>query len=98
MKAIAKRLRRLEDQFRPADGKPRERFRIVLQPAGLRTPDLAHSTVPKDSVAERHRSRDRGSGTSSNGREITDDELDKWVASVPIAAVPRAKAPAVNGH
>ena len=68
MKAIAKRLRRLEDQFRPADGKPRERFRIVLQPAGLRTPDLAHSTVPKDSVAERHRSRDRGAGTSSNGQ------------------------------
>jgi hypothetical protein len=28
VKAIAKRLRRLEDEFGPADGKPRDRFRF----------------------------------------------------------------------
>src|ERR1039458_1802200 len=31
MKAIAKRLRRLEDQFAPAERKPRDYFRIVLR-------------------------------------------------------------------
>ena len=34
MKAIAKRLRRLEDEFGPADGKPRDRFRLVVRSAG----------------------------------------------------------------
>lgn len=44
MKAMAWRLRRLEHQFGPADGKPRDRFRLVLRPAGLRDPDLAGAT------------------------------------------------------
>jgi hypothetical protein len=30
VKAIASRLLRLEDEFGPADGKPRERFRMVV--------------------------------------------------------------------
>jgi hypothetical protein len=86
MHVLEKRLRRLEDQFRPADGKPRERFRIVLQPAGLRTPDLENSTCrrtlwPNGTVAETVEL-----ATGSNSRELTDDELDKWIASFPVEA------------
>jgi len=44
VKAIARRLRRLEDQFAPADGKPRDRFRLVLRPAGLLNPSLENAT------------------------------------------------------
>ncbi len=87
MKAIAKRLRRLEDQFGPADGKPRERFRIVLQPAGLRTPDLEHSTCRRTLWPNGTVSETVEFGTGNNGREVTNDELDQWVASFPLEAL-----------
>jgi hypothetical protein len=84
MKAIAKRLRRLEDQFGPADRKPRNYSRLVLRPAGLSKPDLENSTCrrtlwPNGTV---HESIVLAPG--NNGRELTDDELDRWVASFPI--------------
>ena len=84
MKAIAKQLSRLEDQFGPADGKPRERFRIVLQPAGLRTPDLEQSTGRRTLWPNGTVSETVELGTSSNGREVADDELEQWISSFPI--------------
>jgi hypothetical protein len=87
MKAIAKRLRRLEDRFAPADGQQRERFRIVLQPAGLRTPDLESSTCRRKLWPNGIVSETVELGTSSNGRELTDDELDKWIAGFPVEAL-----------
>jgi hypothetical protein len=87
VKAIAKRLSRLEDLFGPADGKLRERFRIVLQPAGLRTPDLENSTCRRTLWPNGTVSETVELGTSSNGREVTDDESDKWVASFPLEAL-----------
>jgi len=84
MKAIARRLRRLEDEFGPTDGKPRERFRLVLRPAGLRNPALEGATCrrtlcPNGTVLESVEFR-----TSSNGPELTQGELDEWVASFPV--------------
>ena len=43
MKTIAKRLRRLEDQFGSADGTPWRHFRLVVTRAD-RTPSLANAT------------------------------------------------------
>ena len=88
MKAIARRLHRLEDQFGPADGKARDCFRLVVQPAGLRNPGLAGATCrrtlcPNGTVLESVEFR-----TSSNGPELTQEELDKWVASFPVESAP----------
>ena len=84
MKALATRLRRLEDQFGAADRQPRNYSRMVLQPAGLCKPDLENSTCrrtlwPNGTV---HESIVLVPG--NNGRELSDDELDRWVASFPI--------------
>lgn len=83
----------------PANGQPRDRFRIVLQPAGLRKPDLENSTCrrtlwPNGTVSEMV-----CLGTSSNGRELTDAELDEWVTSFPIEAAPtRVKQLTIMRH
>ena len=84
MRAIDRRLRRLEDQLGPADGKPRDRFRLVLRPAGLRNPSLENATCrrtlcPNGTVLESVEF-----STRSNGRELTQEDLDRWVASFPI--------------
>jgi len=36
--------------FGPAEGKPRDRFRLVLRPAGQRHPDLGISTCRRTPV------------------------------------------------
>src|ERR1039457_2711108 len=77
----------LEDLWDPWDSGWRARHRFVLQPAGLRTPDLKHSTCrrilwPNGTVSETVEL-----GTSSNGREVTDDELDNWIAGFPPEAL-----------
>ena len=84
MKAIARRLRRLEDQFARADGQPRDRFRLVLRAAGLLNPSLENATCrrtlcPNGTVLESVEFT-----TSSNGRELTQEELDRWLASFPV--------------
>ena len=84
VKAIYIRLRRLEDRFGTAEGKPRERFRLVLRPAGLLNPSLENATCrrtlcPNGTVLESVEFT-----TRSNGRELTQEELDKWVASFPV--------------
>ena len=86
MRAIDRRLRRLEDQLGPADGKPRDRFRLVLRPAGLRNPALEGATCrrtlcPNGTVLESVEF-----SRSSDGRELTQEELDQWVACFPVEA------------
>jgi hypothetical protein len=83
MKAIAKRLRRLEDLFAPAERKPRDYFRIVLRRLD-RKPGLEGATCrrtwwPDDTVNE-----NVVLGTRHGGRDLTDEELDEWVQSFPI--------------
>jgi|SRR5580658_2758009 hypothetical protein len=82
VKAIAKRLRRLEDQFASANGKPRTVFRMMLSPTVR--PGLEGATCYRDLCADGTVSECIVLGTSSNGRAITDDELETWVESFPI--------------
>ena len=59
MKAIAKRLRRLEDQFARAERKPRDYFRIVRRRLD-RKPGLEGATCRRNLVAGRYCERERG--------------------------------------
>lgn len=83
MKALARRLRRLEDQLGPADGKPRKTFRIVLRRLdripGLEGAMCRRTMWPNGTVSE-----NVVFGTSRSGRELTHEELDQWVGSFPI--------------
>ena len=83
VRAIARRLRRLEDQFGPTERKPRDYSRIVLirldripglEGAMCRRTWWPNGTVHKSVVL----------GKSSDGHELTKEELDQWVASFPI--------------
>ena len=78
VKAIARRLRRLEDRFGPADGKPGERFRLVLRPAGLRKPDLENSTCRRTMWPDGTLSEMVRLGTGSDGRELTDAQRSNF--------------------
>jgi hypothetical protein len=79
---LPKRLCKLEHQFGAADRKPRD-FRIVLRRLD-RVPGLEGATCrrtwwPDDTVCE-----NVVVGASSDGRELTEEELDRWVNSFPI--------------
>jgi|HubBroStandDraft_4_1064222.scaffolds.fasta_scaffold953754_2 hypothetical protein len=83
MKAIAKRLCRLEDQFGAADRRPRDYVCIVLRRLD-RVPGLEGATPrrtlwPNGTVCENVVLR-----ASTDGHKLTDDELDRWVAGLPI--------------
>jgi hypothetical protein len=83
VRTIARRLRRLEDQFVSADVKPRGYFRIVLirldRIPGLEGATCRRMLWPNGTVSE-----SVVMGTSREGREPTREELDRWVASFPI--------------
>jgi hypothetical protein len=83
MRVLEKRLRRLEDQLGPADGKPRHYFRIVLirldRIPGLEGATCRRTLLPNGTVSE-----NVVLGTSRNGRELSTDELDGWIATFPI--------------
>jgi hypothetical protein len=83
VKAIARRLRRLEDQLGPADGKPRGYFRIVLIRLD-RIPGFEGATCRRMLWPDGTLSENEVLGTSSDGREPTEEELDQWVATFPI--------------
>jgi hypothetical protein len=82
VKAIAKRLRRLEDQFGPADGKPRERFRLVVRSAGeMLGPETAtcrRTLCPDGTLMELIEM------SATHARGLSQEELDQWVASSPV--------------
>lgn len=84
MKAIARRLCRLEDQFALAVGQPRDCFRMIVRrmdrKAGLAGATCTRTLLPGGMVSEVVR-LDRGNG----GREPSEQELDGWIASFPIA-------------
>jgi hypothetical protein len=83
VKALARRLRRLEDQFASADGMPRDYFRIVLRHLD-RLPGLDGATCRRTMWPNGTVSESVVMGTSRDGREPTREELDRWVASFPI--------------
>ena len=56
----------------------------MLRPAGLRKQDLENSTCRRTLWPNGTVSDSVELGTGSNGREVTDGELDQWVASFPV--------------
>ena len=82
MKAVARRLRRLEDHS-AVNGKPRDRFRIIVRrmdrEPGLEGATCHRTLFPNGTLSEIVR-LDKSSG----GCEPTEDELDRWIARFPI--------------
>jgi hypothetical protein len=83
VKAIGRRLSRLEHQFGPSAGQPRDYFRIIVRrmdrKVGLDGATCTRTLLPGGIVSEVVR-LDKGSGVC----EPTDHELDAWVAGFPI--------------
>jgi hypothetical protein len=79
VRAIARRLHRLEDQF-GADGRPRERFTVVGERLGCTVGATCYRTLCPNGII----SESVMLGTSRDGRELTPEELDKWILSFPI--------------
>jgi len=84
MNSVIRRLRRLEGHFGPADRKPRKYLRYVVQrmegKPGLENATCSRTLWPDGTVLEMVRLGERGEGQE----ELTDEELDRWVASFPI--------------
>ena len=78
-----RRLRRLEDQFASADGKQRKSFRMVLRRLDHK-PGLDGATCRRTLLPNGTLSESVVLGTSHPDRDLTDEELDRWVESFPI--------------
>ncbi len=83
MKAIAKRLCRLESRIAPADRKPRVTSRLVLRGVD-RIPGLEGAACWRTLLPDGTVSESVVLGTSSTGRAVSEEELDLWVAGFPI--------------
>jgi hypothetical protein len=79
MKAIAKRLRRLEDEFGLADGKPRDRFRLVVRSAGEMLG--SESATSRRTLCPDGTLMELVEMSATHARGLSQEELDEWVAS-----------------
>jgi hypothetical protein len=83
MRAVIRRIDRLEDQFGAANGKPRRRLRMMISMSGAK-PSLEDATCRRTlwpdgtlfEMIEFH--------THNAGPELTDEELDGWLESFPV--------------
>lgn len=84
MRTIVRRLARLEDQFAPADRKPRKYYRLIVcrhgSRTGLKNATCTRTLWPDGTVAELVEMY----GSNEGPERIPDEEMDKWVASFPI--------------
>jgi hypothetical protein len=83
VKAVARRLGRLEDQLGGADRKPRKTFRIMTSPVGGRA-DLENSWCRRTLCADGTVSESIFLVGGHNARQITDAKLEAWIDSFPI--------------
>ena len=87
MRTIAKRLRRLEDELGPADGKPRERWRLVVRLAGKmfdsEGPTCRRTLCPNGTLFETV----SFDGSHPGGAEPTGEELERWIATFPVETI-----------
>ena len=81
MKAIAKRLRRLEDQFGFADRPPRQYLRIVVERLD-RTQRSEHAICRRTLWPDGTRFEMVHLGRE----ELASEDLDRWISSIPIEA------------
>ena len=78
MRAVVRRIDRLEDEFGSANGKPRRRLRVMISMAGAE-PSLEDATCTRTLCSDgtmlemvRFNTHNRGPD------ELTDEELDRW--------------------
>jgi hypothetical protein len=91
MKAIAKRLRRLEQQLAPADGRPREVLRLIVRPVGP-LPSLDGATCSRTlcsngsvmEVVSLMGSPDRLTRRGCGNSPVTGEELEAFIQRTPI--------------
>ena len=92
MKIIDRRLCKLEDQFRPADRKPRQCLRMVVRRLGCKRGfenETCSRTLWPDGILFELVWLD----ISKEGRgTLTGEELDRFVASFPIKACATERA------
>src|SRR5271169_236334 len=90
MKTMNRRLSKLEDRFRPAGWKPRGLWRYLICRAGAkRTLDGAtcqRTLWPDGTLFEMVRFR-----PNKDGPEVTDDELERWIATFPVEGLTAPK-------
>jgi hypothetical protein len=84
MRAVVRRIDRLEDQFGAAYGKPRRRLRMMVSMAGA-APSLEDATCkrtlwPDGTLFELVEFNRHNDGPD----ELTDEELDNWLESFPV--------------
>ncbi len=88
MKAISRRVHRLEDQFAPADRKPRRYERMIVykwgsSPASLENARCKRPLCPDGTLLELVELEGSNEGLGT----LTDDEQDEWVAGFPVATL-----------
>ena len=84
MRAVVRRIDRLEDQFGAVSGKPRRRLRMMISMAGAE-PSLDDATCrrtlwPDGTLFELVEFNRHNDGPD----ELTDEELDRWVETFPV--------------
>jgi hypothetical protein len=92
MRTVIKRLARLEEQFAPADRKPRKYYRLVVCKWGSKT-GLEHAMCkrtlcPDGTLAELVEMY----GSNEGAGRVTSEETDRWVASFPIQVLGMERA------
>jgi hypothetical protein len=84
MKTMNRRLSKLEDRFRPEGWKPRGVFGYLICVAGskwrLEGATCQRCLWPDDTLFETVMFPEHNAGAD----EVTDDELEEWIASFPV--------------
>jgi hypothetical protein len=84
MKIIDRRLRKLEDRFGSADGKPRRRLRMMISMAGAKL-SLEDATCKRTIWSDGTLSEMvEFNKHNQEPNELTDEELDRWLESFPV--------------
>jgi hypothetical protein len=83
MKAMNRRLFKLEDRFRPVGWKPRKVLRLLIGMAGARR-SLEGATCQRSLCPDGTLIETMWFHPHNDGPEVTDDELERWIATFPV--------------
>jgi hypothetical protein len=88
VKAVARRLHRLEGQLAPSSEPLRKRFSVMIAPTRRDNIDLEKSSCQRTLCADGSISEHIVLVEGENGREISDSELEAWIETFPAEANP----------
>jgi hypothetical protein len=93
MRAVVRRIDRLEDQFGAAYGRPRRRLRMMISMAGAK-PSLEDATCRRTlcsdgTLMELVEFKQHNAGPD----ELTEEELDAWLESFPVVEAGPGRRP-----